>query len=244
MNTLELPPNHELLPPDFLRQHGAVKGMKFWMNDHWEDDHEPCAPMDEIDFRFPWCAPIGTVAAATTPVPEGGCECCEEECRRMEPDQPYGPHHPHCPAHPRNAYVHILPHLLAQLPEKPEGLQWSATGTQGTPNWEPGPICAEFPWDESEWDAYGNGDFAFCLPRHVMDRIEQQLSTKGGDEPCSNGPNESKTAAPERSQPSQEAAHIFYERVAWWVQHNAPYDNWWKVTLEQFRPAAMKEDGK
>lgn len=263
MNTPPLPPNHEPVTADFLRQHGCPKGALFFECGKWTapPPYAPKAQLTEQELKLPWCAPLGTIAAATTPVPVGRCKGYSE-CAG------FGYHHTDCPANPRNAYVPILPHLLAQLPEKPEGLKLAHPQNGIWENYVMG-----WPFEYVE-------GYAYAVRRHVIDRIEQQLSTKGDfaqphggetmpgegnktpemsatERSCVPRPEAQPTtetslatglcnvsAAPASSDPTGEAATIFYERVAWWVQHNAPDDNWWKVTLEQFRPAAMKEDGK
>jgi len=165
-----------------MRQHGAKKGTQFfvplepskgWRNSQLGIGFVPT----EFDIaNAVYVAPLGTIAAVTTPVPEGRCECGKlaghEGLTFLG-----GRHMDACPAHPRNAYVHILPHLLAQLPEKPEGLMWV---TAGSKSWTLGPAQMQFPWMKEDWDIYGGGDFAYAVPPHVLDRIEQQLSTKGG----------------------------------------------------------------
>lgn len=210
MKTPALPPNHELLPPDFLRQHGAVKDLQVSIPEYLENGWLPSAyklgdKIRENDFRIKaiWCAPLGTIAAATTPVPEGRCTCL---CGYKVPHPQKPEDHPEtCPAHPRNAYVHILPHQLAQLSEKPEGLISRRRADK----------FPEDAWSESTrfWpnNRPFHPDYVYAVPCHVLDRIEQQLSTKGGDEPCpqcSPSQSEGSNAAPESSDPTGEAAHV------------------------------------
>lgn len=242
MQDLQLPPNHEPLPPNFLRQHGALKGMKCWYDQKWVEKVTD-KPLVEMDFRLIWCAPTGTIAAATTPVPKVECSCGRNGFLSEVPAD--GPHHTSCPKHPRNAYVRILPHQLAQLPEKPEGLMiahpksgdWKLVNSNNFEN--------QLDWIEWCMD----GHFAYAVRRHVMDRIEQHLSTKGGDEPCAtntlaanavnveeNAPSTvASNAAPESSDPTGEAAKPWLSKVLESV--TVPTDtemmDWWQQNGER-----------
>lgn len=160
----EAPKGYEILTPEFLREHGAQKGMKFWSNDHWADDNAPDKPFEPaIDFRFQWCAPLGTMAMVSTPLPEAVC-CGMPNCGALTK---YNKHSELCPAHPRNARVKVLPGWLAELKEKPEGLEWACKGS--VHDWEEiktWPFSALF----EHWN--DQGDFAYSLPRSVYDAIE------------------------------------------------------------------------
>lgn len=121
MTTPPLPPEgHEPLPAEFLREHGAQKGMKYrakeFPTDTWGDwTHKLPITKGELDY-WDFIAPIGTIAAATTPLPMGKCDC---HAGRHDPV-----HQPTCSIH--TIYRHILPHELAAMANAgqsmPEGL--------------------------------------------------------------------------------------------------------------------------
>lgn len=151
MNTPPLPPNHEPLPADFLRKFGAVKGMKFCQNHsgaEWKSVNYKVGAMLPSGWeKHFWCAPIGTCAAASTPLPVLDCDCgCDgEECFS------------NCASNRR--YHHILPHELAAMENKPEGLIYSYKDTN---DWHP---VSDFVWQGIKNPPVDNlGDFAYAVP--------------------------------------------------------------------------------
>lgn len=159
---IQPPPGHEILTPEFLREHGAPEGME-WRNRHC-DDHafvpfpkgfDLTAILSTTDFVFR--APLGTMAMVSTPLPEVRCECDGLHSSGHQLD---------CPAHPRNARVKVLPGWLAELKEKPEGLMffdgaiWDYAGVWPLPLLFNPPI------------------FAYSLPRYVFDAIEEGKKEK------------------------------------------------------------------
>lgn len=72
VGAIQPPPGHELLPADFLREHGAVAGMK--SQHHIEGGvWKPCfhAPSTEDLLIYSFSAPLGTMAAILTPAHKG-----------------------------------------------------------------------------------------------------------------------------------------------------------------------------
>lgn len=160
---IQPPQGYEILTPEFLQEHGAQDGMKFWSNDHWADDNAPDKPFEPaIDFRFQWCAPLGTMAMVSTPLPEVRCSC------RYEGSVELHEHKPNCPCHPRNARVKVLPGWLSELKEKPEGLEWCEAPPEPT-IWSSYQTEWEFP--KSAFVNWGD-NYAYSLPRYVYDAIE------------------------------------------------------------------------
>lgn len=105
MNTDQTPPpevtppaGHEILTPEFLREHGAVEGMLTGRKQaphYWEPTGGP-PPTEQWEFaNYLFSAPIGTIAAKLTPAPAG--------------------------------FRNVLPGWLAGLDTKPEELLWSTT---------------------------------------------------------------------------------------------------------------------
>lgn len=72
LNAPLLPPGHELLTAEFLREHGAVEGMKVYFDDTWQDYLFPAGRhLPENHMRDIYSAAIGTIAATLTPAPKG-----------------------------------------------------------------------------------------------------------------------------------------------------------------------------
>lgn len=166
----EAPKGHEILTPEFLREHGAQEGMKAFWPTYPEQGWLGSAyvigtPVAESDLeRFIWCAPLGTMAMVSTPLPEAVCDLyCNTFGFKQDEHQPL------CKAHPRNARVKVLPGWLAELKDKPEGLEWSCAGIKT--DWEP---VLFWPFSEN-FNGGGSGPelFAYSLPRYVYDAIEE-----------------------------------------------------------------------
>lgn len=172
-------PGHELITEPFLRQWGAVEGMKFWHaeKEEWES-FRMAHLMDAeskwtLDPESTFSAPLGTMAMLSTELPEVWCNCGASDKISWDPKDCQ----PNCPRHPRNRLVKVLPGWLARLKEKPERLMWAVSNAwrdqsgknDGIPDWEP--------MDNSDWLSIihwsiGVGDFAYALPAHVLAEIE------------------------------------------------------------------------
>lgn len=170
--TIPPEPGFEIVPPDFVRKHGAVEGMKTFCRSLPETGWLQCPYStgedihpDELMGDIVYSAPLGTQAMLSTPLPEPVCNCSI----RIGVD-----HCDDCPCHPRNRLVKVLPGWLAGLKEKPEGLMWAVAkdkdyGGTWTPL-EAWPFAKAFsgnPWRKE----HGADTFAYALPRHFYDRI-------------------------------------------------------------------------
>lgn len=168
------PEGHEILPPDFLLKHGVVSGLKCRFSSGEWYEYVGDMPASGWDDSRQWAAPLGTQALVTTPAPERKCECGAKQRERVVGNVDI--HLATCPTHPRNAYVKVLPGWLAVLKEKPEGLIY-ANSNAHEPALSHGPF--EDDWSECRysWPLFVTesiGEFAYAVPRHVHDRIEEE----------------------------------------------------------------------
>lgn len=142
MNTDQTPPpevtppaGHEILTPEFLREHGAVEGMKCQPKARPQDGWRPTAYLpgasmahSQADFEgFHYSAPLGTMAARLTPAPAG--------------------------------FRNVLPGWLAGLDTKPEGLRIAHIDDK---LWVP---CEDKSWQGIKHPEYPNlHRFAYAVP--------------------------------------------------------------------------------
>lgn len=151
----QIPDGFEEIPTSFLREHGAVEGMKWhaqeWPEGQWENYFHKTWPenLETLARDFgTFAAPLGTMAAALTPLPEPRCDC-EPFATGGDFDHPRT-----CSIHLR--YRHVLPGELAKMETKPEGLMYAQMGTS---LWVPfGPV-----W-KPRTETWNNGHSAYALP--------------------------------------------------------------------------------
>lgn len=177
-----LPSGYEELTPDFLREYGAQEGMKRKMKrgkDWYPSNYKHGETVKEIHLEiFEYSAPLGTTAAATTPLPEGRCDCGQKHDFREAANTPpripiclncgggltSGPceHSPSCSS--RLVYHHILPGALAAMERKPEGLLWACACAEccKNPTWTPYDMAWPFVIEHHVIE--GTKSFAYCLP--------------------------------------------------------------------------------
>lgn len=191
MTTQPLPPFREHLPTDILRKYGAVKGMLIEHCGAWH--LSALNPGDNVgsDCEFRYCAPIGTIAALTTPLPEPECDCGTETakctlCSKVESSGFYTgcmvkdgedrnsgwecdgngnlnrPHSPSCSIYRR--WLRKLPHELAALDVKPEGLICRHKPTEGYHSVWRELRANEWPIPEVFPHGLKSADFAYAVP--------------------------------------------------------------------------------
>lgn len=194
------PEGFEILPPAFLSAHGAQPDMRYAHDDSWVA-WNPFHTLSAVHIEsLVFAGRIGTIAAATTPLPGRECDCGLEH-------NPHWKHSPSCSIH--RTYRHILPAALAALPEKPEGLMWyhprSSQGWQRSDYvW---PFCLQ---DET-------GEIAYAIPAQSGTGKLRFVSDCNGDgtegTPCPNchslNPCDCLTRRPLSTQPEggEECAH-------------------------------------
>lgn len=168
--TSEPLPGHEILTEPFLRQWGAVQGMKSYYiagpNEiGWCDDSGYGIDRDPNIHEYIFSAPLGTMALVSTPLPEPVCLGCD---RAEYAKVTITFHELSCPGHPSNRLVKVLPGLLVGLEEKPEGLIWGFVANL-MPIWEDyGGLMGEFPFR-------GAPEYAYALPARVLAEIGQKV---------------------------------------------------------------------
>lgn len=190
----EAPKGYEILTPEFRRAYGVPETAKFKLaGNDWFPWHPDFRVKPEEENVIQFIAPLGTMAMVSTPLASMGCECKmrpahEANCQCQDCwNWANKPHLEDCPSHPRNARVKVLPGLLAELKEKPEGLECCAMPGTWPPNAQWGVI------EPADWPIRDHPDdipshhFAYSLPRYVYDAIEEGKKVsieKGGEVKC------------------------------------------------------------
>lgn len=174
-----LPPEgYEIISPDTLRKYPNIPGIlsrsKTDISLGWFRTEG--LPVTESDIeRFDHCAPLGTLAALFTPLPEARCECGFDEEWSDDPN-PRTECDLDCPLHPRNRLVRVLPGQLKDWKVKPEGL--FVANSDPFVRWHP----SSRPWPF----AFGpyDGLLAYALPQwsydEVMGRGEDDIDSGEG----------------------------------------------------------------
>ncbi len=163
------PKDYEILTPDTLRKYGAVEGMKYWdpKTERWHEAKRPNfregIPLAIDDYEYVWCAPLGTTAMLSTPLPEVRC-LGQKFCNGFSDYD----HHPDCPAHPRNRRVKVLPEWLAKCETKPEGLEWLYTQS-AVRSWHK---WRDILWPDKDAQIWKRSDYAYSVPFHVWEKVE------------------------------------------------------------------------
>lgn len=237
---ITLPPGQEIISPDIAKLN--PEGMRYCAKgqpcDSWGKWTNSTPPTeDELEY-WSFSAPLGTLAALSTPLPEARCECALAHNRNIEVEYRHLQQHAQsCPAHPRNRLVRVLPGQLAGLKVKPKGLIWAEMGKS---NWEPFPHSIEeyhktFAPGSVPQEDDGPYDLAYALPQWSYDAAlgrgeEQQICSVGiiptqensgcattkppaGVEAASNP-----FPAPETSEPFRAAATPSAEEMLDWLE--------------------------
>lgn len=166
---ITLPPGQEIISPDIAKLN--PEGMRYCAKgqpcDSWGKwTHSTPPTEDELEY-WSFCAPLGTAAALSTPLPEARCGCEGwEEAHRSGQVLASAKHETSCPCHPRNRLVRVLPGHMKDWKEKPEGLTCCYRHDTGS----------DAIWGGSGWPVNNEGDFsepfsdyAYALPQWSYD---------------------------------------------------------------------------
>jgi hypothetical protein len=158
------PPGHEIISPDIAKQ--RPPGLMQFIPEPFNKWVKCNSVREDADFTGKvFCAPLGTLAALSTPLPEVRCECGvfqdNSNTGGLASFQKLQ-HDALCPARPRNRLVRVLPGQLARLKVKPEELCWFHSGIW----WQFSGKWSDFNWlnPDDDW-----GIFAYALPQWSYD---------------------------------------------------------------------------
>lgn len=164
------PAGYEILSPEVAKM--KPQEMLVWYMDKWFAD---IACGENWHLTNDYCAPLGTTALLLTPGPEAGeCDCKPKvhlghdvDCNCTACEIQRHPHTFRCSAHPRNAYVKVLPGWVDALPNGcPKELLWANKGKSDWTRYnEPGRKIVD--------TVAAHHQFAYAVPRHVFDALNR-----------------------------------------------------------------------